>query len=83
MRLSVALVKRELSEFGGARHDVSALVEAARFVAKKVGHSPYEIYRLVCFNEPLEFTHSYGFLSATGRHYIDTFQDKYHSIVSH
>ena len=41
---------------------------------------PLDYLRLLLFNDPIKgmFTHSYGFHTATGRHIIESLQDKYY-----
>lgn len=82
MRLSVSLVNKQLNEFGGARHDVPTLVNACRSVAKKHDCTPYEMYRFLCFNEPLTYTHSYGFHTAYGRSLCNELTNKYYKLLA-
>ena len=41
---------------------------------------PLDYLKLLFFNDPVKglFTHNYGFHTATGRHIIESLQDKYH-----
>ena len=46
--------------------------------------NPLDYLRLLFFNDPVKdlFTHSYGFHTATGRHIIESLQDKYHEYIN-
>ena len=76
--------KRILADLNGynLRHNITSLKLASQKTAKQFKLNPYSVFRLVCFNEPIEnvYTHSYGFHTAYGRDIIDTFTFKYNSL---
>jgi hypothetical protein len=82
MRLTVNSATSAIVKEAGVqpRHDMLKLVNACRTVAKKHSFSPWEAFRLLCFNEPIAgyYTHSYGFHTATGRAIIDQITEHYH-----
>jgi len=82
MRLTVKSATSAIVKEAGARprHDMPRLVEACRTVAKQNSFSPWEAFRLLCFNEPIpgHYTHSYGFHTGNGRAIIDQITNHYH-----
>lgn len=82
VKLTIKSATKRLNELGGARHDVSKMVKAARVVAKRNKLKPIEVFELVTENKPIEgaYTHSYGFHTATGRALIDGFSSEYYSL---
>jgi len=56
------------------------MVEEYRCTDFASAAEPLDYLKLLFFNDPVKdlFTHSYGFHTATGRHIIESLQDKYH-----
>jgi len=81
MNLTEKYIQKELSPYG-IRHDVKKLKLSIQYVAKKERINPLQLFRLLCFNEPIEglYTHSYGFHTRTGRYLIESLQNKYYSL---
>jgi len=63
------------------RHDAESLAKACNTVAAELNHdNALDMLKLLCFNDAIHglHTHSYSFQTATGRHIINTIQEKYY-----
>ena len=57
-----------------------AIATACNDMAEEYSHNAKDLLKLLFFNDPIPLlhTHSYGFLTATGRHIIETLKQYYH-----
>jgi len=63
------------------RHKPAKLADACNETAEEFNHnSGLDMLKLLCFNDAIHglHTHSYSFQTATGRHIINTIQEKYY-----
>ena len=62
------------------RHCPDCISAACNDMAEELSHNAKDLMKLLFFNDPilLLHTHNYGFHTATGRHIIESLQDKYY-----
>lgn len=83
-KITLATVKAYFKDNGfEPRHDLNGLKHAANTLAKEENEDAEDLFLLVVSNQPIgNYTHSYGFHTATGRHLIETFQSHYHQYLN-
>ena len=61
------------------RHDPEMLLEALEETASVFDLDEWKLLRFILANEPMMFTHSYGFHTAYGRGIVDHFSSIYYN----